>query len=504
MSEKLSKNLQINLFITLGTGILSFIVNKYFAKYMGIDTLGLMKLFTQMVAYLSLVDLGISSASAYALYKPLVERNSSKINLVVSTIDSFYKKIAITIIVLGIALSFSLPFFIQKSKYGNYIYIYWMLYVLNTSIGYIFAKYSILFTANQEYGFVRKVQGLGKIIFQVFQILFLIKIQSFTIFIMIMMLENLYNYYFYNKHYKRNYSYIEKVKERDKSIVKNMKNLFWHKIGTLVVHNTDYIVLSKFVSLSIVGIYSSYLIIYQMLMTLINILTPVLTPKIGVFVAKNSKNKIYEYWRRLYSIYVLLATIFIVCTYNLILPFVNLWLGKEFLLPTVTVVLILINLFIHLIRGVTDSFKNSCGFFDDTYAPALESIINLVFSLVLVQKIGLNGVIIGTVISNVTVILLLKPILVFKRCFGKKGYEYILDSMKLFVLSGISMLLITLFIKQIKLNVIDINSWIELMIKAGLLGIVSSIIVIAIFMLDRYFREFIFKNIKFIRCNLSI
>ena len=496
MSEKISKNLQLNLFITLGTGILGFVVNKYFAKYMGADTLGLMKLFTQMVAYLSLVDLGISNASAYALYKPLAEKDNKKIGLIVSTIASFYQKIAFSIICIGIVISFFIPHFIKSDFYGKEIYFYWILYVFNTSVGYTFAKYSILFTANQEYGFVRKIQGLGKIIFQILQILFLIKIQSFTLFICIMILENLYNYYFYKKHYKNKYSYINKVKERDHSIIKDMKNLFWHKIGTLVVHNTDYIVLSKFVSLSVVGIYSSYLIVYQMLMTLINILTPVLTPKIGKFVAKNTKDEIYKYWRELYSIFVFIATVFIVCTYKLILPFVNLWLGKEFLLPKMTVILILTNLFIHLIRGITDTFKNSCGFFDDTYAPALESIINLVFSLVLVQRIGLNGVIIGTVISNISVILLLKPILVFKRCFNKKGYKYLLDSGKLFSLSILSMLLVTMTLKKININYTEIESWKELIIKGSFLGSISLLITVLVFMLDKYFKKFLFENLK--------
>lgn len=256
------------------------------------------------------------------------------------------------------------------------------------------------------------------------------------------------------------------------------------------------LVLSKFVSLSVVGVYSSYLIIYQMLMTLINILTPVLTPKIGVFVAKNTKDKIYGYWRELYSIYFIIATIFIVCTYNVILPFVNLWLGKEFLLPRLTVVLILINLFIHLTRGLTDSFKNSCGFFDDTYAPALESIINLVFSLIFVQRIGLNGVIIGTVISNISVILLLKPILVFKRCFGKKGYEYLLDSGKLFSLSMLSILLITITLKKININYTEIESWKELIIKGSFLGSISLLTTVLVFMLDKYFKKFLFENLK--------
>ncbi|MGL6115567.1 MAG: lipopolysaccharide biosynthesis protein, partial [Cetobacterium sp.] len=423
MSNKISKSLQLNLFLTLTIGILNFIVNKYFANYMGLNTLGLMKLFTQLIAYLSLVDLGISNASTYALYKPLVEKNNHKINVVISTIDSFYKKISIIIFIIGMGIILFIPYLIDIKLYGKEIYIYWILYVINTSLGYMFAKYSILFTANQEYHFVRKIQGTGKIIFQLLQIIFLIKIQSFALYIVIMMFENLYNYYFYRKHYRNNYKFIKKVKEKDNTIIEDMKNLFWHKIGTLIIHNTDYIVLTKYVSLGVVGIYSSYLIIYQMLLTIINIITPVLTPKIGIFVTENSKEKIYKYWKELNTVYYFIATIFILCAYKLILPFIKLWLGDEFILSSMTVSLILVNLFIHLIRGITDTFKNSCGFFNDIYVPALESILNLVFSLILVKKIGLNGVIIGTIISNITIILLLKPILVFKKCFDKNGYD---------------------------------------------------------------------------------
>ncbi|MBC2850933.1 oligosaccharide flippase family protein [Cetobacterium sp. 8H] len=496
MSEKISKNLQINFIITLGTGILGFVINKYFADYMGIDILGLMKLFTQMVAYLSLVDLGISSASSYALYKPLADKDISKINLIVSTIDSFYKKIASIIFVLGLLLSFSLCYFIDLESYGNKIYLYWILYVVNTSIGYLFAKYSILFTANQEYGFVRKVQGLGKLLFQCIQIICLVKIQSFIIFITIMILENVYSYYFYRRHYQKNYNYIKKIKDRDKNIIKDIRSLFWHKIGGLIVHNTDYIILSKFVSLSIVGIYSSYLMIYQIIITIVNIITPVITPKIGLFVVKNAKNDIYIYWRKLQVVYIFISTVCIICTYKLILPFVLLWLGNSFILPKVTVVLILINLFINLSKLITDSFKFSCGFFDDTHAPIIESFLNLIISLVLVQKYGLNGVIIGTVVSNILIILLLKPILVFKRCFDKNWSIYIKDLSKLILLTVMTFIVVEYTLKILGLNFENILSWSTMVYKSFLLGIISLIIAFMIFSIDKFFRNFIIEILK--------
>lgn len=494
MKNKLLKNIKINLYITLATGILNFLSNKYFIKYMGPETLGLMRLFTQMITYLSLVEMGMGTASTYALYKPLIEKDIKKINIVTSTIAYFYKKISFGIFCIGIVLSFSLPFFIKNDNYGNQIYIYWLLYVINTSIGYTFAKYSILFIANQEYDFVRKIQGIGKIIFQCLQIVVIIKVQSFILFIIIMMFENLYNYYFYSKHYKNYYNYIEKVPKKDKGIMTDMKNLFWHKLAGLIVHNTDYIVLSKFVSLTVVGIYSSYLMISRIILTLINIITPVLTPKIGLFVAKNNKEKVYEYWRELYGIYFFIATIFIVCTYNLIFPFIKLWLGEEFLLSKVTVICILINLYIELIRGITDSFKESCGFFDDIYSPILEGVINLVFSLILVQKFELNGVIIGTITSNIIIIALLKPILVFKRCFGKTGIDYLKSSAKLLFLSGTSIFLIQIVVNRyLIIRLSNICNWISFIQNAFILGIVSFFIVIAVFILDNKFRKII-KN----------
>ena len=460
------------------------------------ETLGLMKLFTQMIAYLSLAELGIGSASAYALYEPLAKKNTERINIIISTIAFFYKKITQTILIVGVILSFSIPYFIKSDFYGKEIYFYWILYVINTALGYSFAKYTVLFTANQEYGYVRKVQGIGRILFQLFQIFTLIKFKSFTIFIILMILENFYNLYFYNKHYRKNYSYIRKVDIQDKGIIKNMKNLFWHKIGGLVVHNTDYIILSKFISLSIVGVYSSYLMIYQIILTLINIITPVITPKIGDFVVKNTKEKIYLYWKELQVIYIFLSTIFIICMYYLIEPFIILWLGKEFILPKLTIILILINLFINLSKIITDTFKFSCGFFDDTYAPILESFINLVVSLILVQKIGLNGVIIGTLCSNIVVIFLLKPILVFIRCFNKNILTYLKDYLFFLLLTIISFLLINKILIITKLNLSDIDSWLFFIKKSLLLGIITLSTIFLVFLFDKNFRKIIIKNIK--------
>lgn len=490
--KKILNDIKINFFVTFFIAILGFLSNKYFVKYMGIEYLGLMKLFTQLITYLSLVELGIGTASAYALYKPIEEKDVNQINIVVSTIDSFYKKIGIFILIIGLSMNLFLNYFINHENIGKYIYLYWSMYVLNVSIGYCFAKYTILFTANQEYSFVRKIQGSGKGIFQVLQICSLILIKSFFIFILLLILENLFNFYFYKRHFDKNYNYLSKVKQREKKIIKDMKNLFWHKLGWVIVHNTDYIILSKFVSLSIVGIYSSYMIIYQMIITIINILTGVLTPRIGQFIAKNKKENIYNYWKKLYYNYFFIATIAISCTYKLINPFIYLWIGEKFILPKITIILILTKLFIHITRIIIICFKDLSGFYGDTYSPAIESIINLVISIILVKTYQLNGVLIGTIVANIIVMVFLKPILVFKECFGKKIIDYLRTLSLGLVLSAISIFLSSKILDNIFMNMV--LNWKRFIILSILSIIVSSIISIIIFLFSTSFRE----NLKII------
>ena len=94
-------------------------------------------------------------------------------------------------------------------------------------------------------------------------------------------MDNLTQWIFFKVHYKKKYSFIVKTKERFNGIKNDIKNLFWHKIGGLVVFNTDLILISKFTSLEIVGIYASYQNHTQILNTIIGILSNVLSPKIG-------------------------------------------------------------------------------------------------------------------------------------------------------------------------------------------------------------------------------
>lgn len=493
MNKSFIKKIGINFIITFFTSVFSFVTNKYFAEYMGIEKLGLMKLFTQLMAYLNVIDMGIGGASTFALYKPLAEKDIEKISIIINTIKSLYNKIFIGILGIGFLINPIIPFFIKNSNFSKEIYFYWSLYVLNTAISYLFIKYSVLFTANQEYSYVRIIQGCSKSFYQVSQIIIIIKYQSFLLFIILLIMDNITQYVFYKFHYKRWYSYIFKVNKRDKNITRDLKNLFWHKIAGLAVFNTDLILISSFVSLEVVGIYASYQMIEQIIRTILNIGLNVLRPIIGKYIALHSKEEIYFYWRKINILFLVTSLFFTIGSYFLINEFVNLWLGKEYLLSNITVSLICINLFIRCFRGIIDIFKDGSGFFDDIQLPISEALINFISSLILVFYFGLDGVIIGTILSNILIICIAKPILVFKRCFNKDWKEYIKIYGNYLILIIISLIVNNFFIKRILLE--NIETWLHWIKNSIVVSIVILVLLFIIFLFNKDFRD-ILKIIK--------
>lgn len=471
----------LNFFLTFFIGGGQIILNKCFFSYLGSDNLGIMKLFTQLLSYLNLADMGVAAASTYALYKPLANKDYKEISVIMNTITRMYNKILIYVLGIGLLATPTITFFINNTNVlKRDIYLYWVLYVLGLVVTYGFLKFHILFLADQKFKLVKISQGFTKILIQLLQIYTLMKFKSFYLFIALIILEGIVQYILFKYLYNKNYAkHMLKTQEIKKEIINNLKKLFWHKLAGMVVFNTDLIIISKFISLEIVAIYSSYLLLEQMLITVVTILTSVLAPKIGKYIAFNEKNEIHEKWREINNMFLFLGILLSFSMYKLANTFITLWMGKDFLLPKITLFLICINIFIRATKPLIESFQSGSGFFDDIHLPIAEAIINFIFSIVLVYYIGLNGVILGTVISNITIICIAKPVLVFKKCFDKSTKDY-LKIYGLYLIFSIVAFYICNILFKLFFEKILVNNWLDwfiLSIKSSILNL----IVLAIF-----------------------
>lgn len=479
----------INYGITLIIGVLSFLLNRYFSIYFGVEQLGLMKLFSQMLGYLNLVEMGLASASAYALYEPLLKKKYNEISIIIHTISYLYNKIFVLITLVGVILSPLIPFLIKKTTLSNrYICYYWILYILGTAVNYLYIKYSILITADQNYKFVKIIQGISRIVGLLLQFITIIYLKSIMLFIAVLMIENILKFIVYRFYYIRKYNYITHTKLKNFSIIANLKNLFFHKLATVIVFSTDLILISKFVSLETVGIYGSYQMVVQLINTQVTTLLNILRPRIGKFIAMESKDQVFEYWKRLNIIFLFISMVIVMSARYLISDFIYLWLGSDFYLSNITIDLILVNLFINSFRGVLELFKEGSGFFNDIQLPILEALINFVLSMILVLYIGLNGIILGTIVSNVIIVCIAKPILVFKKCFNGTFVDYVkiyTEYLFLILIGVIGIRYIMSFV-----DLFNVETWSEWVLRGMVVFSTIFIFISMVFLSHKDFRKY--------------
>ncbi|PSV53451.1 lipopolysaccharide biosynthesis protein, partial [Photobacterium sp. GB-1] len=419
------KNVFYSVIFTLSTGLLAFVVNRVFSEELGQESLGLLRLFTQMIAYLNLAELGLGAASTALLYKHINNNDNNAITNVFNSIKRIYFKIFLVILSLGILSVF---FINDIAKYSSDdVYYIWLLYVISTAFTYLYAKYIILFTADQQYGFIQKVRNITKLIIQLIQLISLIYIKSFYVFVFLLIVGNIIEYVFYLTFYRKKYK--QKIKNKkgliDVDLLLKTKMTFIHKISGVFVLNTDYILMATFLNLKIVAIYSSYLMIIQFVNLFISNALLVIKPIFGKYLHSHDIKFVHNKFNELSIFISLMASVVVTFLFNSISIIVLLWMGDGYLINMYTLILIFINVYIDIYRKSIDLIKDVSGYFNDIHLPILEGVSNLILSVVLCQLIGLNGIILGTVITNVVVVLLWKPYYIYKHVLHVSFKEYI-------------------------------------------------------------------------------
>lgn len=485
-TQKSIKNISVDLLITILLVVIAFISRKVFIEYMGANTTGLMLLFTQLIGVLNLAELGVATATASLLYREISKGNTDRVSIIISNTKRIYDKIFIFFIILGFFLGLGVFSTIDNVSNIEYSFWYWMLFVLNTSISFKFSHYSILLIANQKYYKSRCIQGSCKIITSIIQILSIVILKNFFIYILIETAFNIIQWYLFRKCSKREYSYINfNNKTHDNSIKEKISKVFFHKVGGVLVFNTDYIIISKFLTLPIVTAYASYLMIFQAFTMLTNILVNSLTASVGDFLHKKTTTEKYALWNQLRALFFYFSTVISITTLLTINSFISLWIGEDYVQNKETTLLLIFNLYILLSRPAVDIFKNASGHFNDTLLPILEGIINITISLLLVSRYGLNGVIIGTCVSNILIIVIAKPYYLFKKIFPEKsGVLMIVNQAKYFIYTAI----IALIINELS-SYINISNFIEWLGFSILLIILISAVSFFIFLFDNDFRK---------------
>lgn len=469
--QSAAKNIAFGYIGNLTTQLLGFILRTVFISYLG-DTLnGINDLYTGILSVLSLAELGVGTALNYSLYGPVARKDYEKIKSYMQLYKKAYRVIGLVIAVIGLAISPFLPYLVKQPQGVSVrdLTLYYFIFLFNTVSTYFVAyKYSLAYAEQKNYIQTNTIT-ITKMITVTLQIAVIVTTRNFYLYLLTAAAVELIQKIFISWYLNRLYPYLKDKnvkklsKEETGEVVTKTKALVFHKVGDVARLQTDSMIISAFINVTLVGFVGNYNMILNSVANFVNIIFNSVLSSFGNLIATESKEKQYDVFK-VYRFFACWIYGFSAVGFFLLLtPFIVIWQGNEKVLAAGVVACILIDYYFKGDRIVLSNFKTAAGVFEqDKYLALIQGVVNLILSIVLVQKIGLVGIYIGTIVSGL-IANITKPFIIYKVCFEKSVKTYFLDSVKyLAVLGGILMLLTG--IKQFVMPQVTVLSFVVMFI----------------------------------------
>lgn len=442
------KNVTYSLGGQLLNMLFSFITRSVFIYFLNIEYLGLNGLFTNILSILSLAELGIGSAITFSLFKPLADNDQQFVKTIMDFYAKAYRIIGFTIALSGLALAPFLDFFIKnKPNIPNLTLIY-LLYLTGSVISYFFTyKRTIIIASQNQYIDTVNVQFFN-IIKNILQISILFFMHNFIFYLIIQIACTLASNITISIRADKMFPYLKsygkmplEANER-KLIFKNIGALSMHKIAGVVVFGISNLLISKYLGLEWVGIYSNYTLIIVSLNSFLSQIFSSIIPSIGNLNASESKEKSFEAFKVIDLLNFWLYSSTSIVLFFIINPFITIWIGHKYLLDNLSVSFMILNYFITGRRFSVLTFKTASGlFWNDRFKPIAETAINIVLSVFLLKQLGLVGVFIATLFSTLLTGFWVEPFVTFKHAFNIPVKRYFLKYFYYFLIMVIIVLL---------------------------------------------------------------
>lgn len=472
----------LNIISSLGsyfvTSIFTLITQAFIVKILGIEYSGINGLFTNVITMLSVAELGIGETIIFKLYEPIAKKDTEKIKSWMVFYKLCYRYVAIAVTIIGLLIIPILPVMVGKVSIKDNITLLYLITLIDCIFSYVMTyKRSLLYADQKNYVIMNVHMGYMAFM-NITQIIVLVLFKDYIIYLSVKIiyriLENLILNIYVNKHYP----YIKEkttpiTKEERKDIFERIKAIFLQKISFVINKGIDSIVISIMLGVSAVGYYTNYNLVALAVTGIIYQIISSTCASVGNLLTEKNVEKNYTIYKRINMINSFLTGIFMTGFMCCINPLIIIWVGKKYLLPLGIVISFVIYIYSDSIRRSITIFKEAAGICkEDKKCYIIMALINLIASILLCKYIGISGVILGTAISYLYLIIYSYPKYIFKPLFKKDYKYYHIENINYLISSIISIILSYIIINQITISNVFINLIINGIISVGIFSII--------------------------------
>lgn len=432
-TKKSLLNSGISLIFQILSILIQFVARKVFLDYLGTEILGLNTTAQNLLQFLNLAELGIGTAISFTLFKPLAENNKQEISEIIDLQGKIYMRIALFLLLGSAILMCFFPKIFSKIELPLwYAYASFSVYLIGSLLTYFLNYRQVLLSASQQdYKITLSYKAI--MILRNLVAIFVVK-YSANPFVGWLVVELLFSLtasvslahitYRSFPEIRNSHHTFKYLRTKYKEFTTKIKQLFFHKIGAFALTQTSPLIIYAYASLTMVALYGNYIVIINGVMVLFSSIFNSVGAGIGNLVVEGDKGKIKNMFFEMQSLYFLIASV--VC-YTMFVEtgnFVSIWVGAKYVLPSSTLALIIATLFIYITRWSIDHFILAYGLYGDILSPLIEAMLNIGLSIWFGDLWGLNGILLGVLVSQIMVIMLWKPFYLISRRFPGMMKKY--------------------------------------------------------------------------------
>ena len=402
-SKKALFNIATKIILQVITILYGFLLpNILIGKY-GSEVNGLISSITQLLAYISLLESGFGPVLKATLYKPLANKNKKEIVNILSASEKFFRIISYIFIIYIIILSIAYPLLFGKTFSFIYTFSLVIIISISTLFQYYFGMTYRLFLQADQKSYIISIVSIITYTINVI-LLFVLSIYNLPVhFLMFTLsLASIIRPLFQNWYVKKKYNIsLDSVDE--KYSIKNKWDGLAQHIAAVVHDNTDITLVTIFCGLVEVSVYSIYHLVTFGIRNFVFSLADGIDSSFGSMIANGEKSNLKEKFRMYETLYISICTVIYSCTLILILPFVSLYTkgvsDANYIRPLFAI-LIVVSEIVFALRMPYSTITKAAGHFKETRVGAwIESVTNIIISIILIFKYGLVGAAIGTTVA---------------------------------------------------------------------------------------------------------
>lgn len=465
--------------------IVGFVIPKIMINYYGSEINGLITSISQFISYFLLVEAGLSSASIFALYKPLANNDNKSISQIIVATNKFYLLSGYMFLGLITLLVIFYPQFVNINNLSNKEIVLLILALGCNGIADFFTlgKYRAILTASQK----SYIISIASIIYYIVNTIIIIVCAKLGMNVslgrLIGSLAIIFRSIILIIYVKRKFSYINFNEKPNYDALDKRWAAFYNQIVTAVQKGTPVIILTiigNFVQLSI---YSIYEMVMQGVRGILDIFINGLQAGFGELIAKNESKILARAYNDFEFMYYSLITVVYSVSCIMIIPFIYLYtkdIKDANYIDLVLGFLCVFNSLLYNIKTPQGMMVMSAGLYKETkIQTSIQAGIIIIFGFPLSFKWGSYGILIALCLSNIYRII---DLLIFIPKYIK-GINLLISLKRIILIFSEFVIIITICNKLFSFNDIDIFKWIIYSIKSTLISLV--IVLLGAIIFDR-------------------